>query len=295
MSKVNPLEPVKARIVQIQDMTDIEKLITLKFQDKEFSESFHYSPGQFVKLGLMGVGEVPISICTAHEFTEDGLELCIRNAGRVTNSIHGLNVGNIVWVRGPYGNGFPMDKLEGKDLLLVAGGLGIAPIRGAVQYALGNREKFGEISVLYGIRCYDLMLFKDDVLEWFRKGDEIGLKLYLSYEDKEDVRCYDLECERDDRCTQGLVTHLFSMLDPPSRNTVALLGGPPIMYKFTVMELEKLDFDPDSVYMTLERRMKCGVGQCGHCIVGTGKSIKYVCKDGPVFSLWEAMNTKGMI
>lgn len=295
MSKVNPLEPIKARIVKNHKMTDIENLITIKFQDLAYSENFSYLPGQFVKLGVMGVGEVPISICTAYDKFNDGLELCIRNTGRVTNAIHNLKVGNILWARGPYGNGFPMDQLEGKDLLLVAGGLGIAPIRGVIQYALNNREKFGEISILYGIRCYDLMLFKDDILDWFRNGDETGIKLYLSYEDEEDEMCYDLECERDDRCTQGLVTKLFSMLDTPSQNTVAVLGGPPIMYKFTVMELEKLGFDPESVYMTLERRMKCGVGQCGLCIVGTGKSIKYVCKDGPVFSLWEAMNTKGMI
>ncbi|MBN2335797.1 cytochrome-c3 hydrogenase subunit gamma [Candidatus Bathyarchaeota archaeon] len=285
---------MKARITEVEKMTDIERLIKIRFQDREYAEGFRYMPGQFVKLGVMGVGEAPISICTAQD-GEPGLELCIRDAGRVTSAIHKLKVGNILWVRGPYGNGFPMDAYEGSDLLLVAGGLGIAPIRGVLQYALQNREKFGEISVLYGVRCYDLMLFRDDILDNFRNGDRRGVKLYLSYEDKEDEVCYGLECERDDRCTQGLVTKLFGMLDKPSDNTYAVLGGPPIMYKFTVMELEKLGFRPEQVYMTLERRMRCGVGQCGHCIVGTGKSIKYVCKDGPVFTLWDAINTKGMI
>lgn len=294
MRELNPLEPVKARITEIQNVTDLEKMVSIRFQDPEDQKLFNYMPGQFIKLGVMGVGEAPISICTA-QTDEPGLELCIRNAGRVTNAVHNLKVGNTVWVRGPYGNGFPMDDFTGKDLLLVAGGLGIAPIRGVLQYALQHRERFGEISLLYGVRTYDLMLFRDEILRYFRDGDQIGVKTYLSYEDKEDVVCTGLEAERDDRCTNGMVTKLFSMLDTPSNDTIAILGGPPIMYKFTVRELDKLNFSPDRVYMTLERRMRCGVGQCGHCLVGTGKSIKYVCKDGPVFTLWDAINTKGMI
>jgi len=294
LTETNPLSPMKTRITKIHNMTDIEKLITLRFQNQADEANFNYMPGQFVKIGVMGVGEAPISICTAKS-DERGLELCIRNAGRVTNAIHNLKVGNTLWARGPYGNGFPMEELEGKNLLLVAGGLGIAPIRGVLQYALQHREKYGEIKFLYGIRCYDLMLFKDEIIEYFRNGDDIGVKLYLSYELKEDQFCYELECERNDRCTQGMVTKLFNLLEETEKNTVSIIGGPPIMYKFTVMELEKMGFKPDEVYMTLERRMRCGVGQCGHCIVGTGKSIKYVCKDGPVFTLWDAINTKGMI
>ncbi len=294
MTDGNPLTPMKARITEIQQMTDIEKLIKLRFQNQKDATSFSYMPGQFVKLGVMGVGEAPISICTAQS-AGSGLELCVRNAGRVTNAVHRLNAGDSVWVRGPYGNGFPMEEFEGKDLLLVAGGLGIAPMRGVLQYALQHREKYGEISFLYGVRRYDLMLYRDEILDYFRNGDKIGVKLCLSYEDKNDEVCQGLESERGDRCTQGMVTKLFSLLDQKGRNSVALIGGPPIMYKFTVIELNKMGYTPDEVYMTLERRMRCGVGQCGHCIVGTGKSIKYVCKDGPVFTLWDAMNTKGMI
>jgi len=292
--KDNTLRPMKAKITGIKEMTEIEKLFTIQFQDQEYAEGFSYMPGQFVKLGVMGVGEAPISICTAQS-GEPELEFCIRNTGRVTNAIHRLKVGDTVWGRGPYGNGFPMNLYEGNDLLLVAGGLGIAPIRGVLQYALQNREKYGDISLLYGVRCYDLMLFKEDMLDLFRNGDSQGVKFYLSYEDEEDQVCYELECERDDRCMHGMVTSLFQKIDHPSKKTYAVIGGPPIMYKFTIRELENLNFKPERVYMTLERRMRCGVGQCGHCIVGTGKSIKYVCKDGPVFTLWDAMNTKGMI
>ena len=294
MREFNPLEPVKARITEVQTITDIEKLVKIDFQDQKDQQKFKYMPGQFIKLGVMGVGEAPISICTAQ--TDDpGLELCIRDAGRVTKAVHNLDVGSTVWIRGPYGNGFPMDDFKGKDLLLVAGGLGVAPIRSVLQYALQNRDLFGDVSLLYGVRRFDLMLYRDEILDYFRKGDSMGVKVYLSYEDKEDEVCIGLESERDDRCSSGMVTKLFSMIDQPTSNTIAVLGGPPIMYKFTVRELEKLNFSPDRVYMTLERRMRCGVGQCGHCIVGTGKSIKYVCKDGPVFTLWDAMNTKEMI
>jgi sulfhydrogenase subunit gamma (sulfur reductase) len=139
------------------------------------------------------------------------------------------------------------------------------------------------------------MLYKDEMLDLFKNGDRIGVKTYLSYEDKDDHVCIGWEDERDDRATLGMVTDLFGMLEKPGDETIALLGGPPIMYKFVVRSLEALNFTPERIYMTLERRMRCGVGQCGHCIVGTGKSIKYVCKDGPVFTYWDAMNTKGMI
>ncbi len=294
MRELNPLEPVKARITEILEMTDIEKLVKIRFQNQEDQDKFIYMPGQFIKLGVMGVGEAPISICTA-QTDEPGLELCIRNAGRVTNAVHSLKAGDMVWVRGPYGNGFPMEDFTGKNLLLVAGGLGVAPIRGVLQYALQHRERFGKVTLLYGIRCFDLMLYREEMLDYFRNGDKIGVKAYLSYEDKDDQECLRLERERDDRSTHGMVTDLFGMLEKPGSNTIAVLGGPPIMYKFVVRSLEALNFTPERIYMTLERRMRCGVGQCGHCIVGTGKSIKYVCKDGPVFTQWDAINTKGMI
>ena len=290
----NILEPVKARIVEVEEMTELEKLYKLDFTDSEYKKSFSYMPGQFVKLGVMGVGEAPISICTSYREGEP-LELCIRNAGRVTNAIHRLKAGDTLSVRGPYGNGFPMNEYRGNDLLLVAGGLGVAPLRGVLQYALNNRSDFGNISFLYGVRCYDYILFKEEIRNHFMNGDKYGLQYFLSYEDADDEKCYQLQCERDDRCLQGLVTKLFNLVKVPSENTIAILGGPPIMYKFVVRELVNLNFKPSQIFMTLERRMRCGVGQCGHCIVGTGKSIKYVCKDGPVFTYWDALNTKGMI
>jgi sulfhydrogenase subunit gamma (sulfur reductase) len=242
----------------------------------------------------MGVGEAPISICAAR-IKPDVLELCVRKVGRVTNAIHKRKEGDILWVRGPYGNGFPMEKMEGSHLLLIGGGLGIAPLRGVLQYTLQNREKYKDITVFYGIRCYSLMLFRDEFLHLFREGDKQGVKFYLSYEDAEDKECNQLACERSERCTQGVVTKLFGKTEVSPENTYAIICGPPIMYKFVVKELTKRNFDPRQIYMTLERRMKCGIGKCGHCIIGEGNSIKYVCKDGPVFTYWDALNTKGMI
>jgi len=294
MGENNVLSPSPARILKTEDMTSIEKHIELELEDKEFAESFTYKPGQFVEVGVMGVGEAPISIC-ADRKKEDFLELCVRKVGKVTNAIHRLKVGDILWIRGPYGNGFPMEEMEGSDLLLVAGGLGIAPLRGVLQYALNRREKYGKITVMYGIRCYTTMLWRDEFLDLFYKGDEKNVEFYLSYEDSSDKQCYELQCERSDRCIQGVVTRLFELKDVKPENTYAVICGPPIMYKFVVQELMKRNFDPKKIYMTLERRMKCGIGKCGHCIVGTGKNIKYVCKDGPVFTYWDALNTKGMI
>jgi len=294
MVEDNVLAPNPAKILKSENMTDIEKHIELELLDKEFAKGFVYKPGQFVEVGVMGVGESPISICAARK-KEDILELCVRKVGRVTNAIHRLKVGDTLWVRGPYGNGFPMEKMEGSDLLLVAGGLGIAPLRGVLQHALINRDKYGTITVMYGIRCYTSMLWRDEFLQLFYEGDKNNVEFYLSYEDSSDKQCYELQCERSDRCMQGVVTKLFELKEVTPQNTYAVICGPPIMYKFVVQELMKRNFDPKKIYMTLERRMKCGVGKCGHCIIGSGKNIKYVCKDGPVFTYWDALNTKGMI
>jgi len=294
MVEDNVLAPTPAKIIKTESMTDIEKHIQLEFIDKDFAKGFVYKPGQFVKVSVMGVGEAPISICAARK-REDVLELCVRNVGRVTNAIHRRKVGDLLWIRGPYGNGFPMEKMKGSNLLMVAGGLGIAPLRGVLQHALINREEYGEITVLYGIRCYTSMLFRDEFLKLFYEGDKENVEFYLSYEDSSDQACYELECERNDRCVSGVATKLFQLKEVTPNNTYAVICGPPIMYKFVVKELLQRNFDPKKIYMTLERRMKCGVGKCGHCIIGSGKSIKYVCKDGPVFTYWDALNTKGMI
>ncbi len=294
MTDVNTLAPMRAELVSSEPMTQIEKLVRIRIADKATSEGFRYKPGQFVELGLMGEGEAPISICTA-DSGQSELEFCIRNVGRVTRAIHRLANGDTIWIRGPYGNGFPMKEMEGRDLILVGGGLGVAPVRSVLQHVLLNRGKYGKITLLYGVRNYGLVLFKDEYLDLLRNGEKKGVRLYLSYEDPNDKDFTELARELPDRVTQGMVTKLFSIIEPPSKDSAAVLGGPPIMYKFVNRELAKFSLDPSNIYVTLERRMRCGLGQCGHCIVGSGKDVRYVCKDGPVFTVWDAMNMKELI
>jgi len=290
----NVLLPNLAKIVRTEKMTAIERFLQAAVLDKKFAEVFDYQPGQFMEVSVMGVGEAPISICSIS--TKKGLiDLCVRNVGRVTNAIHHLDVGSLVGIRGPYGNGFPMEKMEGSNLLLVAGGLGVAPLRSVLQYALKNRAKYRDITVFYGIRTYDTMLFRDEFYNLLMEGDKLGCKFYLSYEDAKDKQCLSLEAEHSERCMCGVVTKLFERIKVSPKDTYAIICGPPIMYKFVVRELTNMNVPPEKIYMTLERRMKCGIGKCGHCIMGDGTSIKYVCKDGPVFTYWDALHTKGMI
>ena len=290
----NILLPNLAKIVRTEKMTAIERFLQAELLDTKFAEEFDYSPGQFMEVSVMGVGEAPISICSIP--SKKGLiDLCVRNVGRVTNAIHHLDVGSLVGIRGPYGNGFPMEEMERSNLLLVAGGLGVAPLRSVLQYALKNRAKYKGITVFYGIRTYDTMLFRDEFYNLLAEGDKLGCKFYLSYEDAKDKQCLLLEAEHSNRCMTGVVTKLFEKIEVSPKDTYAIICGPPIMYKFVVQELTKSNIPPEKIYMTLERRMKCGIGKCGHCILGDGTSIKYVCKDGPVFTYWDALRTKGMI
>jgi len=290
----NVLLPNLAKIVRTEKMTAIERFLQAELLDEKFAKAFDYKPGQFMEVSVMGVGEAPISICSIP--TKEGLiDLCVRNVGRVTNSIHHLDVGSLVGIRGPYGNGFPMEEMERSNLLLVAGGLGVAPLRSVLQYALKDRAKYKGITIFYGIRTYDTMLFRDEFYNLLAEGDKLGCKFYLSYEDAKDKQCLSIEAEHSNRCMCGVVTKLFERIEVSPEDTYAIICGPPIMYKFVVRELTKRNIPPEKIYMTLERRMKCGIGKCGHCIVGDGTSIKYVCKDGPVFTYWDALHTKGMI
>lgn len=294
MKTDNPLTPLEAKILSIEDMTSIEKLFDVKLLDKQLAAKFTYKPGQFVEVSVPGVGEAPISICD-YQRHPGHLQLCIRRVGRVTEAIHRLGENDSIWIRGPYGNSFPMDTMQKHNLLLVAGGLGIAPLRGVLQYALANRAKFGQLTVLYGVRCYSMILFRDEFLRLFRQGDNLNVKFLIAYEDEKDQQCYQLACERSDRCMSGLVTKLIIASDIKPKDTYALMCGPPVMYKFAVKELIQRGFTAEQIYMTMERRMKCGVGKCGHCIVGSGNSIKYICKDGPVFTYLDALKTRGLM
>lgn len=289
---MNPFQTYDARILEIRELTPREKLFTLRFVDPEINGEFTYKPGQFVIVDIRGFGEFPISLCSSP--TRTGyLQLCVRRIGRMTKYMHKLREGDIIGIRGPYGNGFPMEEMEGSNLLLVAGGLGMAPLRSVLWYAL-DTGKYEQIYLFYGTRSYEDILFRDEIIHLLKHGEAINCRVKIAYE-VESLSCIYLEKGFAPKVCKGVVTDLFRGEEFDVENTYALICGPPVMYKFVIKELLDRKLSPGRIYMTLERRMRCGIGKCGHCIVGTSTSIKYICKDGPVFTYWEALSTRGLI
>jgi NAD(P)H-flavin reductase len=269
----NPYLPQAARISRIQRMVPDNYLFQLRFVDEGLVNRWSHRPGQFVELSVIGTGEAPISIASSP--TRRGiLELCVRRVGRVTSALYRLPTNALVGIRGPYGNGFPVEKMEGHDLLIVAGGLGMAPLRSLLWYALDHREKFGTVTLMYGARTPGEMLFRDEL---------------VSLTDVEAINTL-LTVDRDPTGTWqhqiGLLPTLFQKVTLDPGRTYAAVVGPPVVYKFVLRELLALNFSKDRILMSLERRMKCGVGKCGHCSVG----YKYTCIHGPVFTYWDAIN-----
>jgi len=259
--------PVMATIVEVHEMTEHEKLFTIQLPD---DMQLNHRPGQFVNVSVLGVGEAPISISSSPSRTNDTFELCIRRAGDLTSVIHNLGAGDQLGVRGPFGRGFPIDKFRGKDMLLAPGGLGLAPMRSLLWEILDERHNFGRIMVLYGARTPSEMLFKDELKELEDRKD---VELYLTVDKAE---------EGWDGQT-GVITTLFPDITVHARNTIAVTIGPPIMYRYVLMELLSKGISDGNIWLSLERRMKCGVGKCGHCQINN----VYACQDGPSFTYAE--------
>jgi len=260
----NPYLPNLAVINDVKELTYDTKLFVLSFKDKNVQENFIYKPGQFVEIGVFGFGEAPISI-TSSPFVKNCFELCIKNMGNVTNKLHQMKKNDNVYIRGPYGNGFPFDEVKNKDVLFVAGGIGLAPLRGLINEMLAHRNSFGKIQVLYGARTPEDMIFTDELKGW---GEKIKV---LTIVDKGDFRW---------KGNVGVVGTLLTNIKDETKNTVAFVCGPQIMIKFVIKDLVKLGFKDEVIITTLERKMQCGIGKCGHCNIGG----KYVCIDGPVFT-----------
>jgi sulfhydrogenase subunit gamma (sulfur reductase) len=274
----NIYQPSLARIVRILPQIEDHRLFQLRFEDPGTRQSFTYRPGQFVELSVIGTGEAPISISSSP--TRPGvIELCVRKIGRVTETLFRLPLNSLVGLRGPYGNGFPVAEMEKNNLLIIAGGLGMAPLRSLLWYALDNRSKFKEIILMFGAKISEEMLFKYEL---------------LSLLDRTDMKCL-LTVDKDEEgiwpAQVGVVTRLFDAVEVDPRITYATVCGPPIMYKFVLRKLLERNFSKDRILMSLERRMKCGVGKCGHCSIG----YKYTCIDGPIFTYWDAINLPEMI
>jgi len=291
----NPYIPIDTQVSMARfESTDHSlKTIDLKF-DK--GKIFDFIPGQFCEMSILGKGEAPFGIASAP--FEEFLRFTINRAGIVTTEIHHLEQGDKVGLRGPLGNGYPVKLFAGKNIVVVSGGFAFTTLRSLVMYLLKDRKKYGDITVIYGARRPDLLLYRDELAEWEKRDD---IKLYLCIDWKfgpkgpiEEAaekgwipinlkKPSETKINKDDKKFTAFVPQLVSAVKPDKENAYAVVCGPPIMIKFTMPVLKDLGFSSEKIYNSLERRMKCGFGKCGRCNIGP----KYVCKDGPVFSLKE--------
>jgi sulfite reductase subunit B len=268
--------PRKATIKRIEKLTDAEKLFKIELDDKK---PLGGKPGQFVEVSIFGIGEAPFGLASPPSDSPT-FEIAVRKVGNVTSKLHEMSVGDKIGIRGPLGNGFDVKAMEGKNLLLTSGGIGMYPMRSLINYILDkkNRKKFKEIIILYGAKRPKEILFLNEVEEW-KKCDDTTCKLTVD-------RCEQGECWSGDI---GLITTLFPKIRVDkldSKNTIAVVIGPPIMYKFVIKALQTMGIPDENILVSLERRMKCGVGKCGHCQING----VYVCKEGPVFNYKEIRN-----
>ncbi len=270
MSNPTALTPYPVTITKIVDETSDVKTFTVVFDDPDIMENFGNKPGQVCMLSIFGEGESTISITSAPTRGKF-LEFTVKRVGRLTNVLHQMEVGQKFGVRGPYGNWFPYDMMKGKDLFFVGGGFALAPIRSLIDYALSDqyRSDYGKVEVLYGARSMDDLCFKSDLAERWPKLHNTGI--YTTIDRAEEAW----------KGHVGFVPSYVEEVAPSPENKIAIIAGPPIMIKFTLPVFAKLGFKDDQIITTLEMRMKCCLGKCGRCNIGS----KFVCVDGPVFSL----------
>jgi len=271
----NPYLPMLVTIKKItieNDARDI-KTFDLGFNDKNDTEKFKYTCGQFAEISMLGIGEAPIGIASS-PMDEDLVQFTVKKytTGVVTSALHNLCPGDMIGIRGPYGNGFPMKDFEGSNLVIVGGGFALTTLRSLTRYILHkkNRDRFKDITILYGARSPGELIYKSELKQWEERGD-INVQLTV---DKGDENW---------KGRVGLVPNVLSEIAPSSKNGIALVCGPLIMVKYTMLPLLDLGFKPKKIFFSLEMRMKCGIGKCGRCNIGS----KYVCKDGPVFTYKE--------
>lgn len=268
MDSRNTYLPYVMRIEKVVDEAPGVKTFRLKFAEEADEKQFSFRTGQFGEYSVFGEGEA--TFCIASSPTRKGyIECTFRQAGRVTSALARQEEGDLIGFRGPYGNIFPIEEWSGKNIIFVAGGIALPPLRSVIWNTLDQRKQFGDITVLYGARSVADLVYKYELEEWGKRED---MKLVTTVDPGGETPEW--------KGNIGFVPTVLEKLAPSSVNTVAVVCGPPIMIKFSFPVLEKLGFTPDQIYTTLENRMKCGVGKCGRCTVGP----KYVCKDGPVFT-----------
>jgi NAD(P)H-flavin reductase len=249
-------------VVETEAMNATERYLRLQMDDGPFD----FVPGQFVEVSVAGIGEAPITI-TSSPTLEGSFELVVRKIGNVSNAIHNMADGDKIGIRGPLGAGtYPVQEAKGKNVVFICGGIGLVPQRSFINYVLDNRDQYGDVAILQGTKCYDQRLFTDEIAAW---------------EKRDDVQMLETIDEPDDcwKGNVGVVTKLIPEIETELKSAIVLVCGPPIMYKFVLMALEEYDVPHENVFLNLERKMKCGVGKCGHCQIND----VYVCMDGPVF------------
>ena len=268
--KSNPMLPYLARLVAISDQGEEIKLLQLELLNGSKEAFGDYKPGQFAFLSAFGIGEAPFGIANIPEHGET-MDFAVQRLGGVTTALHELAPGDTLGVRGPMGNCFPMQDFEGRDLVVLGGGIGGAPLRPVIQYVLQNREHYGKLTILWAARRPSLLIFGDEYERW---RSTPNTELHLTVDEPDEEWQYE----------SGLITDLLAKIAPRPNNAITITCGPPIMIHFVnKMLVEELGFAASQNYVTLEARMHCGIGKCGRCNLGD----KLVCVDGPVFSMDE--------
>jgi sulfhydrogenase subunit gamma (sulfur reductase) len=254
--------PQVATVKEARLLNKTEMYLRLAMNDG----AWDYKPGQFVEVSVAGIGEAPLTIASSPTFS-DGLEIVVRRIGNVTNAMHNLKAGDKAGIRGPLGRGvYPVDEAKGRDIVFICGGLGLVPQRSFINYVMDNRRDYGKIVILQGTRDMDQRFFEDELAAWAKIKDVVVMETL----DKPDPRW---------KGNVGVVTTLVSKAGVDRASAVFSVCGPPVMYKFVLMALAEYAIPHDHIYLNLERKMKCGVGKCGHCQI----NHLYCCMDGPVF------------
>lgn len=272
--RFNPMQPHLGTLVEVRDLANEIKIFRIQMQNGG-SEAFADSkPGQFAFVSCFGLGEAPFGIANTPQ-RGPTLDFAINRLGSVTTGLHELGEGDTVGVRGPMGNSFPMEDFKGKNLVVLGGGIGGAPLRPVIQYVLDHRSDYGNLTILWAARHPSLLVFTDEYSEW-RASPNTDLHLTVD--------------QQDDKWTHnvGLITELLQKVAPKPANAVTITCGPPIMIHYVSRSLAQMGFSPENNYVTLEARMHCGLGKCGRCNLGD----KLICVDGPVFNMAQVLELK---
>jgi sulfite reductase subunit B len=262
VEKKDLYNPLISTIIDVENLTATEKKFEIELPEHQ---ALGHKPGQFVEVSIFGFGEAPISICSSPTKSPN-FELTVRRTGKLTDRMHELAAGSQIGIRGPFGNGFDVHAFKGKDMLFICGGIGLAPLKSLIDYTIARRSDYRRVIILYGTKHPSEILFRKDIGIW---------------ENMEDVE-FQMTVDRADQDWKGnvgVITTLIPPLELDVNNTITTVVGPPVMYEFVIMSLKGKRIPDENIYMSLERRMKCGVGKCGHCQINE----KYVCQDGPVF------------